>query len=196
MRRQREDVEGREELGWSNRCGLHSSVPLWARVCVFLYRGEEGTGGSKDSKKKPSPSWELRPGFGVLRAGSCRQHAPPSRPRGGRTSAPSVMRRRGGGPAPRGHRGGYEPGDPRTDSESPAPRPPLPRRALRGLGCSRNPHGRGLPSGAGRAGGAGKGLSLSQSGGATSGGRARGAHALNGIRCHPSSQACGQQRAI
>lgn len=42
----------------------------------------------------------------------------------------------------------------------------------------------------------GKGLLLSRSGGATSGGRARGAHALNGIRCHPSSQPCGQERAI
>lgn len=31
---------------------------------------------------------------------------------------------------------------------------------------------------------------------ATSGGRARGAHALNGIRCHPSLQPCGQRRAI
>lgn len=42
----------------------------------------------------------------------------------------------------------------------------------------------------------GKGPLLSQRGGATSGGRARGAHALNGIRCHPSSQPCGQEPAI
>lgn len=92
-------------------------------------------------------------------------------------------------------------GNPRAGGTHSLPdrRAPGPRRALRSLGCSRNARGRGLPSGAGLAGGAGgggEGPLLSQSGGATSGGRARGAHALNGIRCHPSSQPCGQEPAI
>ena len=75
------------------------------------------------------------------------------------------------------------PAQPRAPGASDAPGTPRAGPAFR----SRVGWGRAAP---------GKGPLLSQSGGATSGGRARGAHALNGIRCHPSSRPCGQERAI
>lgn len=202
----------------------------FVRVCVCIWISVCLGRGDKDPEKKPNPFSELssgEPGAPALpapRSPRCEEgcELPPARARrrtrGGITSERLEGVRLGLGRGkgtcaaaaatvctnlgiPRravaaqcGRSEPPTPSAPRRLSGHPAP-----RRAP-GAWMLPEPRGRGLPSGAGLAGGGraalGKGPLLSQSGGATSGGRARGAHALNGIRCHPSSRPCGQERAI
>lgn len=103
------------------------------------------------------------------------------------------IRRREGGPASRGHRGSYRPGGPSTNSNIPVPLLPAAPRGSEAPGIPAG--GAGLPERVGGGGGLReRGRYFPRAAGDVSG-RARGAHALKGIRCHPSP-AVGRSRYI
>lgn len=228
VRRQKTAREGKNRDGIIGVC-FYSCAALCVFVCVYGFPFVRG-GVTKIQRRNATlslnsvlgrqvPRVSPRPALpDARRAASCVQHGPDAEPAA--ESPASDLRvcvwdwGGGRGPAPpRPPRSVRTWGSPDGQWQHSAadPSPPLPstpagslatapRGVLLGPRMLPEPRGRGLPSGAGLAGGGraalGKGPLLSQSGGATSGGRARGAHALNGIRCHPSSRPCGQERAI